>query len=266
MKKKIVFAFVLLIAFGQFAYCQTGSRRNDQQCSQAILSTVGKRLGISNFSLSTHYPSESGGWIISDACKVWPKDKSITIGAFAYDANPDADKIHLAVVMVDNLKNTVIAIYEGTIEESAETHVVEESLWLDTARYDLAPGLRAFGLVIRNGYMPTCAGSGVNSHLLLFVREHGNIRPVLEDFELSRWSEKGNIKCGGEDEGDYEMAYLNYTITVGKESSHGYANLLVTGTKYSSTGAKSSEQPIRSELHYDGKGYREWSGSPSKPE
>lgn len=234
----------VFLAFSQAVYAQDG-----QVCTEAIVKQVGDTLKISDFSLA-------GGKIVSGACKVWPHDKNITLAAFAYDAGTQDEK-KLVVAMLDNPTGKIIASYQGAIAEDAAMRVEADSFKIDTAPYDLAPGVRAFGLDVMSGYIANCGDGGLGPMRTLFVRDGNAVRPVLEGFYKSYWQfvQGGNPRCVGPDAPEPVIENFDLTIAIGKASSHGFANLLITGLGSLENGKKSKRKPFEYELRYDGKKY-----------
>ncbi len=250
---------VALICFGlvQSAYGQTDPEI--KRCSESIVNLVGNRLNASNFSYPKNgmYPSaENGGVIIAGVCKVWPKDNSKTIAIFAYDAGVEYEK-RLIVVLVDTIKGKIVATYKGAIQEDAAMTVGDNSLRIDTARYDIAPGVRAFGLDVTNSYSQGCGDGGSGPVRTLFVQDGKKIKPILEDFYISSWSyiQEGRSRCTGADAPE-ESLYENrgYSLSIDTTSTNGYRDLLVTET-ISRDDGKRTGKPSRYKLHFDGKKY-----------
>ncbi len=256
---RIIVFTVAFICFGidQSAYGQTDSEKN--RCDKSIINLVGKHLDVSDFSYPKDhmYPSaENGGVIIAGVCKVWPKDNSKTITIFAYDDGVEYEK-RLIVVLVDTIKLRIVAIYKGAIQEDAAMTVGANSFRIDTARYDIAPGVRAFGLDVTNSYSQGCGDGGSGPVRTLFVQDGKEIKPILEDFYISSWSyiQEGQSRCTGANAPE-ESLYENrgYSLSVDTASTNGYKDLLVTETISRDDGKKTGE-PLRYKLHYDGKKY-----------
>ena len=58
------------------------------------------------------------------------------------------DDLLLVIAAVDAATGQVGASFKGNLDSDPAVKIVSGSLWLDTAAYDLAPGVRAFGLDI----------------------------------------------------------------------------------------------------------------------
>lgn len=252
MTRNMIFAFALIcIGLGQSAYAQPESEK--QQCSDSIVNLVGKRFGISDFSYPREgmYPSaQNGGVITAGACKVWPKNNAITIAAFAFDDEGSENGKSLIVTMVDSLKGKVVASYKAV-----GLDVAEGGLRIDTARYDLAPGVRAIGLDVTEKSSPNCGDGGAGAARTLYIQNGNQIRPILEGLYMSYWSfVQGGSNCAS---GDTESVTedFSYSIGIDNTTTNGYANLLITATSSYSSGDKSMRKPFHYELHYNGKKY-----------
>jgi hypothetical protein len=237
-----LFTFVLCHS----VYAQADSEQNKQHCSDTMVKLVGKHLGISDF-------SHTSGVIVDEACKVWPKDDSKTIAIFSYDAGVEHEK-RLIVVLVDTLKERVVATYKRAIQEDAAMTVGAGSFRIDTARYDLAPGVRAFGLDVTTSYSQGCVDGGLGPVRTLFVQDGKEIRPIFENFYISSWRYvQGGPSCA---EGENVVTEdITYSIGIGNETTNGYANLKITADSSYSGAAKTKRKPFQYELHYDGKKY-----------
>ncbi|HEY6094495.1 MAG TPA: hypothetical protein VIU93_06030 [Gallionellaceae bacterium] len=216
---------------------------NNQPCNNSITTLIGNNLGVNDFSP------------IASACKRWPKDKSMIIAAYAYDSGVEVEyKKSLIVALVDTNKNKVAAIYKGKIQEDSISTV--DSLRIDTARYDVAPGVRAFGVDVKLSVDIRCAGGGSGPMRTLYVQEGDSINPILIEHPISRWVYHGGTSpCDDEYEGPEYTENVAFTIGISKEITNGYYNLAISElTSYSNSGKTESKTY---EYCYDGKRYVE---------
>lgn len=252
----------LIVAMACFCLCpsargQTGPAAAKEICSQPTLDLLGKHFGVSDLSYperATSADAQNRGVIVAGACKAWPNDKSQTIAIVAYDAGVQYEK-GLLVALVDTSRAEVLASYRAAMQEDASMTVGADSLRIDTARYDLAPGVRAFGFDATTSFSQGCVDGGLGPIRTLFVRDGKTIRPVLEWFYLSTWTfVEGGPSCAS---GDREIVTetISYAIGVGKATSKGFANLRITATSSFSNGARPTRKPIQYELQYDGANY-----------
>lgn len=168
-----------------------------------------------------HHPWKAGATTpdaqVAAACKLWPYDKNMLIVAAAYAQDKERDK-NLVVALVDTKTMTIRATFQGVIAEDATWSVVQGSLHLDTARYDLAPGVRAFGIDISSDAVDNAVvRGGVTATRSLFVQQGTQLRLVLDGFVLTT-STKG---ADG-------LTKTSSKLALASTSSHGFADMLVT--------------------------------------
>jgi hypothetical protein len=233
-----------------------------QPCDASTLAVVGKFLGRQDI-LPWTEDNQQGSAVIGAACKPWPDDAHLAVVAVAYWPNGSAPPEGtdatdaLLVGMVDTSSGKLLHSYQTTIEEDAMTVLAENSLWIDTARYLLAPEVRAFGVVISSADRgPSCPDSGYEHELTLFVPDGEKLRPVFDTY-LSLWQAIGNDpKCPPVNS---ESATL--TIGIGKGSSHGFADLVVTAQRQvdrsndDGSDEKVQSKTVRKTVQYDGHTY-----------
>lgn len=203
----------------------------------------------------------------ASACKANPAAPSQTIVAVAYDAGKEYSKA-LSIVMLDNVHQRILASYRGEIGEDALMTVQTGTLWIDTANYALAEGVRAFAVDQIGGYAPNCGDGGIGPSRNLYVREGKRIRPVLNDMYMSYWQfiRRGADRCNSLAAPDAPtiIGTTTLSLAVAPTSSHGYQDLLVTA-KFSRDDNRSVDEhdnapcslsPFHYLLQYDGKEYK----------
>lgn len=179
-------------------------------------------------------PNGERGDVMNMVCKTHPVKSEQTIMALFYDLpdQPDqnGDEIKgFALAVIDLKQNKVISLYQDKIEEDASIRVFGGGLWIDTARYNLAPGVRAFGVRMDIGYGPRCAEAGESGYLSLFVEEQNSLKPVLKNFAMSSWEvSDGNYSCGyGDSDPEYTTDTVNRTLELADTSTNGWRDLQV---------------------------------------
>ncbi|MGW8389407.1 PA3715 family protein [Pseudoduganella sp. HUAS MS19] len=239
LKRAACTAVLAIIALPALAESQACSEQQ-LELAAAFLKEGGKRKA-----------SESEWAAIDSACKPWPGKEPYTIGAFVYDDENQHGK-WLLVALLDRSRERVVASYWTPAGEDAIMRYVD-GMRIDTARYQLQPGLRAFGLDF-NTHSPRYAEGGYGPMRTLYVREGSAIRPVLSDMPVSRWSYLGEMQwAAGNDEEpapEPDIERFEYTISIAATRSKGFADLLIT--------RKSSQQDVKPTiqlLRYDGKRY-----------
>jgi len=117
--------------------------------------------------------------------------------------------------------------YRETIEQDATIRIGSDSLEIDTARYHLAPGVRAIGVRMHIGYSPGCAEGGESDYLTLFVENGSRIEAVLRQLPMSMWRiTSGYHNCGYADENtQYTEDNLQTTLELAPTSTEGWKDL-----------------------------------------
>lgn len=244
-----VIAGFLLFAICWGCAAATPSSDGHGRCSDTTIKSVGKYFNLSNFTYPNHgmYPStENGGIVIASACKRWPYDPSKTIAAFAYDDGEDEYQKTLLVAVVDSNSNRVLASYEGKIQEDSASEVRKDSLWIDTARYNLSKNTRAFGIATATFRDRCTFEGGSDFQEMLFVIDGEVARPVFSK-TMSYWSYEGGDRCSSE----VDVPRTDAAIAIAPErtSSNGFADLRLTATRDGKT------RPLSLVVKYDGRQY-----------
>ena len=225
----------------------------DQDCQPEDLAPVETWLAKHPFVEGSTSPDA----LVSAACKPSPRDPSLTIVAAAYAQAPDPpnDK-SVVVALVDTQAARVRSVFKGTIAETTNSALRLGNLHLDTAPYDLAPGVRAFGVDVRSiADPPRCAEGGSDTWRTLFVQDGAALRPVLEGFALSSWRYAKDPDCFTVRNDPRIAQTTRSTIAIGPRGAKGFADLVVTESTDSGSGSR-PQRTARYVLHYDGAHYR----------
>ena len=197
-------------------------------CNAMLIGSIlGDDLGIS-FRERAH-----DGDVIDLVCKPHPLHPEQTIVALFHDLKDKSgtvvaeDKKGFVLAVIDAKRRKLHSLYRDTIGEDATTRISQYSLQLDTARYNLAPGVRALGVRMNIGYGPRCAEGGESSYLSLFIEEGKQLKPVLKDLPMSMWTiTEGSNGCGSSDTA-YTMDSVALTLTVSPSITYGWRDLEV---------------------------------------
>lgn len=200
---------------------------------------------------------------VAQTCKPWPYDPSIRLAAiaFASDATTEAGErnLELRVAMLDARTDQVVALYTQDMGEDAGFELAADSLRLDTARYDLAQGVRAVGVVVHSvARGPSCPDFDSNDALTLLVREQRRLRPVLQR-DLTVWRRVKGEPCNWGATGVVtERGALSLSMDAPVHA--GYADIALTANLVTSTTVKDAEDIERTHrqrqvLRYDGTRY-----------
>lgn len=210
-----------------------------------------------------------------NACKTWPDDNSKSIVALSYrqrspehaadnndhgnnddDHDDTAGDYDLDVMIVNSATRKPLArlLQKAAIISDAWRF---GGITIDTARYRLAPGVRAFGVrTSHSGSSSINPASDTTLHL--YVQEQGSLRQIITGLVTSSSRGEWDSNCTG------EFEQTERTLAMGKTVSHGFADLLVrTVTTISRNSTENGEcvettaAPVVTvdTLRYDGKTY-----------
>ena len=200
------------------------------------------------------------------ACKTWPANPALTLVAVPLievnDSDADESRGDVEIIIADTASRAPLArrLEKGMAFSDA---VRFEGVKLDTARYDLKEGLRAFGIRTSQG-----GSSRVNPYsveaLWLYTFEAGHIERVLDGLVVLDDNGENNGDCEGTD------TRIERTVTLGSIGAKGYRDLVVDQkvtletSRNVSGECKSTDKPgagKRIVIHFGDAGY----GAPSKP-
>ena len=254
MKKTIITVAGLCLGLSQAVHAQPNDGQNNLRCSNAITRAVGKRIGFDKFI----YTTTNSGRIIADVCRVWPKNNSITLAAFVWWSSVDTTQV--IVAMIDNRSGEVMA---SETHSEVYPHIPQigqaglYNLSLDTARYDIAPGVRAFGLDVRSVQQAKsyCGDDAIEKVRTLFIQDGDKIRPILTKLTMSyRHYLQGDPRCVGEKTTAPPpkkiIEDIHLTIALGKAVTNGYANLLITAASATDDRTRPKRKPFQYALAY----------------
>jgi hypothetical protein len=217
------------------------------ECAVPLLATLGRELKVARFVPGPEdFGTDPAGVVIASSCRQLPQDPRMTLAAVAWNAGKE-DQKSLAIAIVDESASVVVALRRDEIDEDAATRIGNGSLRLDTAPYDLAEGVRAFGLDIFSEDR-SCGEGGFGPSRTLYVREGRTLRPVLEGLSTSQYRYlRGNRpRCAGNPK-EAESAILEddaVTISLGAAGKGGWRDLVLTVTS-----RRSDHEPGRKPLH-----------------
>ena len=228
----------------------------EQLCDARTLATVGHLVHVDNFrEPALGQAPDASAMVAASACRAAPAYRG-RLAAMAYRSGQQ-DELLLVIVLIDGA-GQVGPSFRGSLDSDPNVKIVSGSLWLDTAAYDLAPGVRAFGLDITSGAARACAAAGSGARRSLFVSQGRFIRPVLQDLPMSEWSliQRGKSACTDSGAPDLTITE-NFTATLGlaPTSTHGYRDLAVTGAASRDDGHLEERPAFRSVLKWDGRVY-----------
>ena len=201
------------------------------------------------------------------ACKAWPAyaGRSIVVLPFQDHSGrlQGARALDLAVLLIQRPDNgnterdAVIAqaYLPGALREHG--HALQE-LRIDTARYLLAPGQRAFGLRVRYRGDELAAPFAAET-LRLYLPQGSQLRQVLAETEIERDSGRWDLQCDG------QFERLRTQIAVEPVAGRRWADLMLSRTLLASRARRQADgqcvdhagppryTPVR--LRHDGEQY-----------
>jgi hypothetical protein len=215
-----------------------------QTCSDTVLASVPAALGM-----------QADDELRDSACKLWPDDagRMLVALAFASPRAPNSGELQLRLALIDTTSLRPLARYRGELQEDATLTVDPGTLRLDTARYHLAPGVRAFGLVTRTRLQASCPEGGFDDVASLYVADGSTIRPLFsEDVTLKFWHYAASGDCGRDIDREADV-----TLAV-KARAGTRADLVFTARRSDRPGQPLVLQVPWSGTHYD---TRHWNAS-----
>lgn len=169
------------------------------------------------------------GEAISRHCKPWPPSGGKTLAAvMAFEQGSDTSRRWTGVLaLVDARSARLLHSHSFKLEQDATTSVGDGSLRLDTAPYNLAPGVRALGLrYAADGPGASAANSYRGDELTLFVPDGRRLRAVLG---LSMSLAEAITGCLGSCP-DAVWDSATRTLAIGTPGPLGWNDLHVTAT------------------------------------
>jgi len=218
------------------------------RCSAGIAASVANNVGIK-------LPAVNDDNLSAATCKQWPYQQDNVLSAFAFDQGTEGQKTFV-VAIVDGRTGKVRSSYKRRVEEDALVEFGSHSLAIDTAPYQLAKNLRAFGVRFNSAARgASCPDAAWSDELTLFVPAGSGLRPVLHGLPMSRYQADSGCLGNGPREPIYDEAklFLNLATT----RSHGFRDLLVRAkiTRIEKGGRKKPAKTESYLLRYNGQTY-----------
>ena len=244
-------------AWGVTDHEQAVGAQVEQLCDARTLAAIGRYVQTANFvEPKLGQAPDANAMVAAAACRAAPSFHGRLVAA-AYRSGHQDDLL-LVIAVVDSATGQIGASFKGNLDADAAVRITSGSLWLDTAAYDLAPGVRAFGLDVTSGQPRGCAAVGSGARRSLFVSQGRFIRPVLQDLPMSEWAliQRGKSACTDSSAPELTITE-NFTATLGlaPTSTRGYRDLVVTGSAARDDGHLDERPVLRSVLKWDGRVY-----------
>lgn len=240
LKNPLALMLCCLLASSAFAL-------EEDRCGPDAYAAVNKSMKITPLSPAN---------VVSADCRTWPYKPHLLLAVFAYDDGIESGK-KLLVAAIDQKTDRVVSSFQDVLYEDAVTKVGKYSLALDTARYQLAGHVRAFGIKFDSSARGASCGEGYwGNELTLFVPEGKNLRPVAT---LNLYQQQWHYGCpSAMSTALWEDA--NMTVGMAKSSTNGFKDLEITAKiEVNAIESPTGELKNRIERHtlrYDGKFYK----------
>lgn len=233
------------------------AERTAQPCDDTTLQSLAGLLGQQGWQAPE---AAAEGPVVAAACKPWPDDPQLRVVAVAYraagdKAEPGERNLNLLVGQFDTRSGTLVTRVDDSIGEDAMVEIDSSSLWLDTARYRLAPNVRGFGLVIGSvARGASCPDAWSYDDFSLYAPQGDTLKEVFRTY-LRQWTTLEGSVCGSSDKLVIERSQL--TLAMGKESHHGYADLIVSAKVQGEHegDAVGAPKTVSTTVRYDGTRY-----------
>ncbi len=233
------------------------AQRTQQPCAGETLQALAKLFGQTGWQAP-----ESGAAtpVVAAACKPWPDDPALQVVAVAYteagdSAEPGERGLSLLVGQLDSTSGTLRTRFDGSIEEDAMVEIDSASLWIDTARYRLAPDVRGFGLIIGSvARGASCPDAWSYDDFSLYAPQGDRLNEVFRTY-LRQWTTLEGVVCGTGGRVVIERSQL--TLAMGNDSHHGFADLVVSSKVQREEQGEDigAAKTVRTTVSYDGKRY-----------
>lgn len=238
------------------------AKEKTQECDHDLIGkTLGKKLKVALEEDET--PSGYEWKVITLVCKNQPNNANQVIVATFYEsllpakAN-DSDRFMFAVAIVDKTKRQVLSLHSEEYAEDATTRFSEYSLRIDTARYDIADGVRAIGVRVNTFHGRCSYKGGWGEELWLFVDKKPQLQPVLKNFFIEQYQHqwlKGSA-CGGSEDLTGATHTVQLSLSPSTQASQGYRDLIVQADLRSEnenmTFQPANERVVVGRLKFDG--------------
>jgi hypothetical protein len=158
-------------------------------------------------------------------CKIWPANEALTIAALPlpHEGNADDEGTDdLEVLVADSATGTIVAhaFERAAIQYDA---VGFSGLDIDTARYQLTPDSRAFGVRVMRDHNSRAAPYS-NASVSLYVIDGPRLRKVLDRLVTSE------LQGDYGSDGSGSTREIQRTLEIGPTGKDGYASLKVRET------------------------------------
>lgn len=201
--------------------------------------------------------------MIDLTCKPHPVHPNLTLIALFHELretpNTDGNAYKgFVMAVVDVKRRQLIRVYRDKILEDAGTRISEYSLSLDTAPYNIAPGVRAFGVRMDIGYSPRYADGGTSDFLTLFIENGKTLRPIIQNMPMSSWQMVGDTAhCFDDAATGCAIENKAVHLALASTSTHGWRDLdVITTTRIGEANTPKAHIQVTGKLRAKAGAYR----------
>lgn len=245
----------LLLALPMLALAE----ESPQVCDPSVYKTLSEDLHIGPLSTDSN---TAPGYIVASACKRWPYKPHFLIAIVAFDEQKESEK-QLVIALIDTKANEVVSQLLTRFDEDPSATVGRNSFSIDTARYQLAKDVRAFGVKFRNvGRGANCPGRAWGDELTLYAATGNSINFL---FSLPLTVIQVHQGClSMQIEGvAIELEDAEISISLDRRYTNGLANL-VAQAQISTDASEAADSKLKAHknrvethaFYFDGKLYR----------
>lgn len=186
--------------------------------------------------------------VLSKACKTLPNDDSKRIISVIYDTGKTNNQLPIynwTVALENNKTRLIHSSYTEEIIVDSAINVYPSSIWIDTANYTLANGLRAFGVRLNIESGPNCADFYQGDQLTLFTTKGNKTTPILKKLPMKFAHYIKNPTCASHDNSKEEITErAKSSITILKTKQHGLNDIKITTKSFLIKSINNNEDEI----------------------
>jgi hypothetical protein len=200
-------------------------------CTLSVLTRIGAFYELEDFALPV-----DGGKLLTGDCKSWPGNPNRILAAFIYDDGTDEFRKSLLVTVYDTARGQVIASFKEPADyDSGESVSRRGALLLDLAPYQLAPGVRAFGVRRDLNWIPCASNGGAGPALQLFIVQGEQLKSMLAWLPMQD-EFRESTDC--HNPGTGQVVETSLVIAVEKTRSNGFNDLKIVARQNESLPGK----------------------------
>lgn len=129
---------------------------------------------------------------------------------------------------------------------------------MGVAPYNIAPGVRAFGVRMDIGYSPRYADGGTSDFLTLFIENGKTLRPIIQNMPMSSWQMVGDTAhCFDDAATGCAIENKAVHLALASTSTHGWRDLdVITTTRIGEANTPKAHIQVTGKLRAKAGAYR----------